>query len=63
MGCSVEDTLVPLVRYLEEELGLGKDGASKLVKVFPDVLGLSVNDDIVPTVRYLEDELGLGRAV
>ena len=54
---------MPLVRYLEEELGLGKDGASKLVKVFPDVLGLSVNDDIVPTVRYLEDELGLGRAV
>jgi len=32
---------VPLARYLEEELGLGKDGTVKVIAKFPDVLGLS----------------------
>jgi len=56
LGLSAEDNLAPKVRYLAEELGLGRDGAAKVIVRFPSVLGLSVEENLAPKVRYLSEE-------
>jgi hypothetical protein len=48
------------VRYLAEELGLGRDGAVKVITKCPQVLAMSIEDNIAPKVRYLAEEVGLG---
>ena len=60
LGFSAEHNLGPKVRYLAEELGLGRDGAVKVITKCPQVLGMSVEDNIAPKVRYLAEELGSG---
>ena len=57
----MEDNIAPKVRYLAEELGLGKDGAVKVIAGCPSMLGMSVEDNISPKVRYLAEEVGAGR--
>ena len=62
LNSSLEFNITPKVRYLAEELGLGRDGAAKVITRAPNVLGLSIENCIAPKVMYLEEELGLGRA-
>ena len=50
-----------MVQYLVEELGLGQEGANKVVGDYPRVLSMSVEENLKPTVPYLAEELGLGR--
>jgi len=61
LGYDVGKNLAPAVRYLAEDMGLGREGAAKLITTLPQVLGLSVEDNITPKVRYLAEELGLGK--
>jgi mTERF domain-containing protein len=58
----VDNNLRPTVTYLVDDVGLGMDGAVKLITKYPQTLGMSVVSNIAPKVRYLEEEVGLGRA-
>jgi mTERF domain-containing protein len=61
LGLSVEDNVAPKVRYLEEEVGLGRAGAVEVITRHPKVLSLSVEDNIAPKVQFLAEEVGAGR--
>ena len=58
---SVDDNVAPKVRYLSEELGLGRAGAMKVITWCPTVLGMSVDVNIALKVRFLAEEVGAGR--
>ena len=58
---SVEHNLNPKLRYLAEEVGLGRDGAAKVILRCPQVLGFNVECNLTPKVRFLVEETGAGR--
>jgi len=60
LGCSVERTLEPAMRYLEE-LEMGEGRALCWVTKYPNLLGLSVEATLAPSISYLEEEVGLPR--
>ena len=53
--------LAATVRYLEEEMGRGRDGPAKAVTKFPSVLGFSVDDHLATKGRFLAEAAGAGR--
>jgi hypothetical protein len=57
----MEYNIAPKVRYLEEELGLGRDGAANVIARCPQVLSMSAEESIAPKVKFLAEEAGAGR--
>ena len=49
------------MRYLAEDVGLGRDGAAKVITAIPQVLSLSVEKNLRPKVMFLVEEAGAGR--
>jgi uncharacterized membrane protein YgcG len=51
----VEDNIAPKVRYLEEEVGAGHEGAADIILKQPTMLGYSIEDNLRPTLRFLSE--------
>ena len=61
LGFSVEHSSAPKLKYLAEEVGLGRAGAVKVITRCPQVLSFNVDDNIAPKVKCLAEEAGAGR--
>ncbi|GFZ16831.1 mitochondrial transcription termination factor family protein [Actinidia rufa] len=55
VGCCVENSLKPTVRYLVEEVGIQKSDLSKVVQLSPQILLLhySIEDGLLPRINFL----------
>jgi len=59
LGLDPEEQIMPMVRYLQDDLGLPKDDFIKVLRAFPALLSLNVEEDVLPVARFLSDEVGI----
>lgn len=59
LGLDTDKQILPMVRYLEEDLGVSRFDLSKMLRAFPALLSLDIKADVEPVLRFLSREVGI----
>ena len=61
LSLSVQEKILPTVKFLELEGGIPKTGVRKVITCVPSVLGLSIQHNLGPKFEYFKNELHLSQ--